>query len=115
MGIDEYALVTSFGVKPFPLLEKDECRTATEDDDERDQPGKETYQAVGEDEADDASTHSSCRPIDIPSLYPHELKRLLEPFEEGVRDMTAFVYSVQGSSVSYLLYRRTEAGPGLPQ
>ena len=56
-----------------------------------DKPGDETYQAVGRYEADNGSAHRRCRPIDVSSLNPQELKRPLQPLEQRIVRIAFFL------------------------
>lgn len=71
-------------MKAFPLLEDDERDARRQDDGQYHQSGHETGKAVGNDETDNGSACRTRRPVDIPSLYAHELKGPLKPLEQRV-------------------------------
>lgn len=66
------------------MLEDDERDARRQDDGQYHQSGHETGKAVGNDETDNGSACRTRRPVDIPSLYAHELKRPLKPLEQRV-------------------------------
>ena len=82
-------------MQSLPLLEHDETCTRSDCHDQHDQSCNDTYQTVGGNEADDGSSCRGCCPIDIPPLYSHEFKGLLESLEQwvvGVADFLLFSY-----------------------
>ena len=93
VGIDKHSLVVLLGMQSLPLLEHDETYTRSDCHDQHYQSCNNTHQTVGGNEADDGSSCRGCCPIDIPPLYSHEFKGLLESLEQwviGVADFLLF-------------------------
>ena len=93
VGIDKHSLVVLLGMQSLPLLEHDETCTRSDCHDQHYQSCNNTHQTVGGNEADDGSSCRGCCPIDIPPLYSHEFKGLLESLEQwviGVADFLLF-------------------------
>ena len=93
VGIDKHSLVVLLGMQSFPLFEHDETCTRSDCHDQHYQSCNDTYQTVGGNEADDGSSCRGCCPIDVPPLYSHEFKGLLESLEQwviGVADFLLF-------------------------
>ena len=93
VGIDKHSLVVLLGMQSLPLFEHDETCTRSDCHDQHDQSCNDTHQTVGGNEADDGSSCRGCCPIDIPPLYSHEFKGLLESLEQwvvGVADFLLF-------------------------
>lgn len=93
VGIDKHSLVVLLGMQSLPLFEHDETCTRSDCHDQHDQSCNDTYQTVGGNEADDGSSCRGCCPIDVPPLYSHEFKGLLESLEQwvvGVADFLLF-------------------------
>ena len=80
-------------MQSFPLFEHDETCTRSDCHNQHYQSCNDTYQTVGGNEADDGSSCRCCCPIDVPPLYSHEFKGLLESLEQwvvGVADFLLF-------------------------
>ena len=93
VGIDKHSLVVLLGVQSFPLLEHDETCTRSDCHDQHYQSCNNTHQTVGGNEANDGSSCRGCCPIDVPPLYSHKFKGLLESLEQwvvGVADFLLF-------------------------
>ena len=93
VGIDKHSLVVLLGMQSFPLFEHDETCTRSDCHDQHYQSCNNTHQTVGGNEADDGSSCRGCCPIDVPPLYSHEFKGLLESLEQwviGVADFLIF-------------------------
>ena len=88
MGIDIHSFPVTLGVQAFPLLEDDERDARRQDGGQRHQPGDESAQAVGDDEAGNGSARRSRSPVDVPALDAHELKGPLEPLEQRIVQIT---------------------------
>ena len=93
VGIDKHSLVVLLGMQSFPLFEHDETCTRSDCHNQHYQSCNDTYQTVGDNEADDGSSCRGCCPIDVSPLYSHEFKGLLESLEQwvvGVADFLLF-------------------------
>lgn len=88
VGVDIHPAAIFLGMQPFPLFEHDKGDTRRDDRDQHDQPGHETHEAVGDDEANDGTADHTCRPVDVASLNTHELQRPLQTLEQRVVGIT---------------------------
>jgi hypothetical protein len=71
-------------VKSLSLLDDDEASTDRDGNHENYQSNDKSEQTIGNDEADNRSTDSSCCPVYVSPLKPHKFNGLLESFEQWV-------------------------------